>query len=121
MEQTKVKPGKGKRVVIAMSGGVDSSVAAALLVEQGSEVIGMMMRLWSEPGAESHNRCCTPEAMAMARRISAKLGMPFYAIDAQEIFHREVVDFFQHGYAKGMTPNPCLAALPGSPSRPPSL
>lgn len=109
IDRNAAKPGTGKRAVIAMSGGVDSSVAAALLVSQGYEVIGMMMRLWSEPGAESVNRCCTPEAMAMARRVSATLGIPFYAIDAQEIFHREVVDFFQDGYAKGLTPNPCLA------------
>ena len=108
-DQTGSKPGLGKRVVVAMSGGGDSSVAAALLVHQGYDVIGMMMRLWSEPGNESTNRCCTPEAMAMARRISAELGIPFYAVDAQEVFHREVVDFFQDGYAKGVTPNPCLA------------
>ena len=59
---------KIKRVVVAMSGGVDSSVTAALLKEQGYQVIGMMLRLWSEPGSESYNRCCTPESMAMARR-----------------------------------------------------
>jgi tRNA-uridine 2-sulfurtransferase len=97
-----------KKVVVAMSGGVDSSVAAALLVSQGYEVIGMMLRLWSEPNAEAHNRCCTPDAMAMARRISAKLGIPFYAIDAREIFYQTVVTYFNDGYAQGTTPNPCL-------------
>lgn len=96
------------KVVIAMSGGVDSSVAAAILKEQGHEVIGMMMRLWSEPGLESSNRCCTPEAMALARRVAAILDIPFYAIDAQNIFYETVVQSFIEGYAYGITPNPCL-------------
>jgi tRNA-specific 2-thiouridylase len=96
------------RVVVAMSGGVDSSVAAALLVQQGYAVIGMMMRLWSEPGSESANRCCTPDSMALARRVSAKLGIPFYAVDAQQYFHDQIVTFFIDGYAQGDTPNPCL-------------
>jgi tRNA-specific 2-thiouridylase len=91
-----------------MSGGVDSSVAAALLVEQGYEVIGMMMRLWSEPGRERHNRCCTPDSMALARRVAAMLDIPFYAVDAQQVFHDTVVKTFADGYAQGITPNPCL-------------
>lgn len=91
-----------------MSGGVDSSVAAALLVRLGYEVTGMMMRLWSEPGKEGSNRCCTPDAMAMARRVAAQLGIPFYAIDAKEVFHQQVVSFFIDGYTRGITPNPCI-------------
>jgi tRNA-specific 2-thiouridylase len=91
-----------------MSGGVDSSVAAALLADQGYEVIGMMLRLWSEPGKNADNRCCTPDAMAIARRISAQLGIPFYAVDAQEVFHNAVVSAFIEGYSQGITPNPCL-------------
>jgi tRNA-specific 2-thiouridylase len=96
------------RVVISMSGGVDSSVAAALLVRQGYQVIGMMLRLWSEPGQSENNRCCTPDAMAQARRVSAILGIPFYAIDAQQIFYDTVVNEFTDGYTNGLTPNPCL-------------
>jgi tRNA-specific 2-thiouridylase len=96
------------RVVVAMSGGVDSSVAAALLVEQGCEVIGLMMRLWSEPGKEAYNRCCTPDAMGHARHIAESLDIPFYVVDTKDIFHDTIVNFFIDGYASGVTPNPCL-------------
>ena len=96
------------KVVVAMSGGVDSSVAAALLKEQGYEVVGMMMRLWSEPGKEESNRCCTPDSMAQARRVAAKLDIPFYVVDAKDVFRETVVEYFLEGYARGETPNPCL-------------
>jgi len=95
------------RVVVAMSGGVDSSVAAALLVEAGYPVIGMMLRLWSEPGTQDSNRCCTPEAMAQARRVASLLNIPFYAVDARDAFHEKVVGPFLEGYTQGLTPNPC--------------
>ncbi len=91
-----------------MSGGVDSSVAAALLVDQGYPVIGVMLRLWSEPGSENENRCCTPDAMAQARRVAAKLGIPFYALDVRDRFREIVVQAFLDGYAGGITPNPCI-------------
>ena len=96
------------RVVVAMSGGVDSSVAAALLKEQGYDVVGMMLRLWSEPGKEDSNRCCTPDSMAQARRVATKLDIPFYVIDAKNVFKETVVQYFLDGYARGETPNPCL-------------
>lgn len=96
------------KVVVAMSGGVDSSVAAALLKQQGYEVIGLMLRLWSESGKEDSNRCCTPDAMALARRVAEKLEIPFYVIDAKQIFKETVVQYFIDGYARGETPNPCL-------------
>ena len=96
------------KVVVAMSGGVDSSVAAALLKQQGYDVMGMMLRLWSEPGKEDSNRCCTPDSMAMARRVAAKLDIPFYVVDAKEVFRETVVQYFLDGYAAGGTPNPCL-------------
>jgi tRNA-specific 2-thiouridylase len=91
-----------------MSGGVDSSVAAALLKGQGYDVIGMMLRLWSEPGKEDSNLCCTPDSMAMARRVAAKLDIPFYVVDAKDVFRETVVQYFLDGYAAGITPNPCL-------------
>lgn len=96
------------KAVVAMSGGVDSSIAAALLKEQGYEVIGMMLRLWSEPGKEDSNRCCTPDSMAQARRVAAILDIPFYVIDAKDVFRETVVEYFLEGYARGETPNPCL-------------
>ncbi len=101
---------KGKRVVVAMSGGVDSSVAAALLVEQGYDVTGMMMRLWSEEtmAGGTHNRCCTPDQMADARRIAARLGIPFYVLDTKEVFRSTIVQFFIDQHREGVTPNPCL-------------
>lgn len=91
-----------------MSGGVDSSVAAALLKEQGYDVTGMMLRLWSEPGKEDSNRCCTPDSMAQARRVAGILDIPFYVVDAKDVFRETVVQYFLDGYARGETPNPCL-------------
>jgi tRNA-specific 2-thiouridylase len=110
-----------KTVVVAMSGGVDSSTTAALLVERGYNVIGVMMRLWSEPphpfppldkgrageGFVS-NRCCSPEAVADARGVAQKLGIPFYLLNFEDDFKTHVVNFFLDGYARGVTPNPCL-------------
>ncbi|MBE2236325.1 MAG: tRNA 2-thiouridine(34) synthase MnmA [Caldilineaceae bacterium] len=97
-------------VVVAMSGGVDSSVAAALLVEQGYNCIGVMMRLWAEVGAGegSANKCCSLESVHDARRVADELGMPFYLINVEQPFKQQVVDFFIDGYSRGVTPNPCI-------------
>ena len=97
-------------VVVAMSGGVDSSVAAALMVEAGYRVTGVMMRLWSEETAAggAHNRCCTPDQMADARRIAAKLGIPFFVLDTKSVFRQRIVQFFIDEHTGGTTPNPCL-------------
>ncbi|MBN1429684.1 MAG: tRNA 2-thiouridine(34) synthase MnmA [Anaerolineae bacterium] len=99
------------RVVVAMSGGVDSSVCAALLVEQGYDVIGIMLRLWSESGQVTRrdNRCCTRDQMIEAHLVARKLGIPFQVIDARERFKHDVIDRFIEGYSQGLTPNPCLA------------
>ncbi len=96
-----------RRIVVAMSGGVDSSVAAALLVAQGHEVIGMMMRLWSEPGSgpdSPANRCCTLDQMTDARRVADRLGIPFYVIDVRQHFRQAIVQFFlnEHDCAPDM-------------------
>ena len=102
---------KKKRVIVAMSGGVDSSVAAALLVEQGYDVVGMMMRLWSEPASGANapaNRCCTPDQMADARRVAGLLDIPFYVVDVQDHFRQTIVQFFIDEHENGRTPNPCI-------------
>lgn len=98
------------RVVVAMSGGVDSSVAAALLVEQGYDVVGMMMRLWSEETVTGRvfNRCCTPDQMADARRIADKLKIPFYVLDTKDLFRSTIVEYFIDQHRQGVTPNPCV-------------
>ena len=98
----------GSKVAVAMSGGVDSSVSAALLAEQGYQVFGMMLRLWSKPDREAANRCCTPDSMALAKRVAAQLGIPFYVVDAKDVFRDSVVAYFLDGYTQGVTPNPCL-------------
>jgi tRNA-uridine 2-sulfurtransferase len=95
-------------VVVAMSGGVDSSVAAALLVEQGYPVIGVMLHLWSEPGSECDNNCCTPDAVLQARRVAAQLKIPFYTLDAAAYFRKHVVQYFIDEHIRGTTPNPCM-------------
>ena len=104
------------RIVVAMSGGVDSSVAAALLKEQGHEVIGIMLRLWSEPGVIEddglervvQNKCCSLEAVDDARRVARKLDIPFYLVNVEQEFKENVVDLFYQEYVAGRTPNPCL-------------
>lgn len=89
---------------------MDSSVTAALLVEAGYNVIGMMMRLWSEDTVDgsAHNRCCTPEQMADARKIADNLGIPFYVLDTKATFRNTVVQYFIDQHAQGYTPNPCI-------------
>ena len=98
------------RVFVAMSGGVDSALAAALLADRGEEVVGVWMRLTPGGSTGDAPRCCgTDEAGEDARRAAAHLGIPFYALDYAEVFGREVVDRFVRSYAAGETPNPCVA------------
>lgn len=97
-----------KKVIAAMSGGVDSSVAAAILKNIGYDVVGVFMKFWQEPGKGRENRCCSLEAETDARKVAAKLGIPFYVVDARKEFKKRVVDYFIEEYKKGRTPNPCV-------------
>lgn len=99
---------KKPTILVAVSGGVDSSVVAALLAEQGYPVIGVMMHLWSEAGKECENKCCTPQSMEEARKSAQTIGYPFHVIDAAEIFRNQIVQYFLDEYAQGKTPNPCV-------------
>ncbi|MFO7675464.1 MAG: tRNA 2-thiouridine(34) synthase MnmA [bacterium] len=97
------------RVAVAMSGGVDSSVAAALLRDEGHEVIGVTMRLTDEdPGPAGARGCCGVRAVDDARRVCARLGIPHYPLDFRDALEREVIEDFRTEYARGRTPNPCI-------------
>lgn len=95
------------RIVAAMSGGVDSSVAAALLKEEGHEVIGVHMRLHEHDGG-SAGHCCGLDDAWDARRVAATLGIPFYVMDLRDAFQKAVVDDLVNSYVAGFTPNPCV-------------
>ncbi len=98
-----------KRVVVGMSGGVDSSVAAALLLRQGYEVIGVTLKMWPQDCTSIiEDKCCGPQAMADARNVAAKLGIPHYVIDETHDFTKIVIDYFTSEYQAGRTPNPCV-------------
>lgn len=102
----------GKKVVVGMSGGVDSSVAACLLKRQGYEVIGVTMRIWQEEeevSKQEEGGCCGYDAVSDARRVAAGIGIPYYVMNFKTEFQRHVIDYFTEEYMKGRTPNPCIA------------
>jgi len=99
----------GDRVLVAMSGGVDSAVAALLERERGAEVVGVTLKLWADPETDGAKACCSPEAVLGARALAHSLGIPHLTLDLEEEFRRRVVAEFVSGYAAGTTPNPCIA------------
>jgi tRNA-specific 2-thiouridylase len=100
------------RVVVGMSGGVDSSLSAALLKEQGFEVVGVTMKLWpcaeDDGGFTREDACCSPTETIDARSVAQSRGLPHYVLDLEAEFRRQVVDDFLTGYGSGLTPNPCV-------------
>lgn len=101
-----------KKVVVGMSGGVDSSVAAHLLKKQGYEVIGVTMQIWQEEASETveeNGGCCGLSAVEDARRVAERLEIPYYVMNFREEFQKNVIDYFVEEYQNGRTPNPCIA------------
>jgi tRNA-specific 2-thiouridylase len=102
-----------ERIVVGMSGGVDSSVAAALLVEQGYDLVGVTLRVWpwTEPDepAKRFGSCCSPETVADARAVARALGIPYYVLNTEQEFDRTVIEGFAREYRVGRTPVPCVA------------
>ena len=98
------------KIAIAMSGGVDSSVAAKILKDEGHELVGLFLKLWSDPlcSVAKDNRCCNYEALEDARKVAHGLDIPFYVINAVDEFKKEVVDYFIDEYKELNTPNPCI-------------
>src|SRR5205823_9403241 len=104
----RVNPNK-QRVLLGMSGGVDSSVAGYLLREQGYDVVGMTMKVWPQDCiSRAEDKCCGPQAVADARSVAHALGIPHYVVDEADQFERLVIDYFSSEYQAGRTPNPCV-------------
>jgi tRNA-specific 2-thiouridylase len=104
----RLAPPAERRVLVAMSGGVDSAVAALLERERGAEVIAVTLKLWADPDTDGAKACCSPEAVLGARALAHSLDVPHLTLDLEEEFRRRVVGEFVSGYAAGATPNPCI-------------
>ena len=98
----------GPGIVVGMSGGVDSSVAALLLKRAGYRVVGVTLRLWDPPGVGGERSCCSSEAVLRAKAVADALGIPHLTVDARDIFASRVVEYFVNEHALGRTPNPCV-------------
>jgi tRNA-uridine 2-sulfurtransferase len=97
------------RVVVAMSGGVDSSVVAAMVADAGWDAVGVSMRLYATPPSSYTKSCCSPDDLFDARMVADVLGIPFYVANYQEVFRERVISYFVEEYRRGRTPNPCVA------------
>jgi tRNA-specific 2-thiouridylase len=100
-------PSEG-RTLVAMSGGVDSAVAAQLAIDRGDDVVAVTLQLWSDPAGDGKLSCCSPEAVVHARALAHAMGLPHVTLDLRDDFRRHVVDDFVEGHAAGTTPNPCV-------------
>jgi len=104
-----VSEARKTRVIVGMSGGVDSSAAAAMLLEQGYEVVGITLKLWPQDClSRAEDKCCGPQAVMDARAVCAKLGIAYYVMDEAEAFQKQVIAYFAEEYKAGRTPNPCV-------------
>jgi tRNA-specific 2-thiouridylase len=101
-------PAAAERVAVAVSGGVDSAVAALLERERGADVVAITVKLWADPETDGTKACCSPEAVLGARAVAHSLDIPHFTLDLEADFRRRVVDRFVSGYAEGQTPNPCI-------------
>ena len=97
-----------KRTLVAMSGGVDSAVAAQLALDAGHEVVGVTLELWDDPGTDGTRSCCSPQAVTVARALAHRMGIPHFTLDVRAGFRGAVVDDFIAEHAAGRTPNPCV-------------
>lgn len=108
LDPNALEPLSAGRVVVAMSGGVDSSVVAAMLADQGTDVVGISMRLYANPRGDAGKSCCSPDDLLDAREVAATFGFPFYVANYQEEFQKRIVDYFVDEYRRGRTPSPCV-------------
>lgn len=101
-------PAIPERTLVALSGGVDSAVAAELLKDGGSEAVGVTLQLWDDPATDGTASCCSPQAVTQARRLAHELDMPHFTVDLRDPFRKGVVDPYLAAFDEGLTPNPCV-------------